>query len=153
MTSANDRSRREKKKKKKRKRKKKDALATFLYQRSLTMISLNDYVHHLLCAVNENCTFRNRYNNALKNHLWLFLFLFASLPNRFLSFISSTHIIKILILFNEQWYLKRSIFKWNFTIFLCFQRVVFSCIKILQLNIVPSYCWAFIFLSKEINEI
>lgn len=61
MTSANDRSRREKKKKR---RKKKDALATFLYQRSLTMISLNDYVHHLLRAVNENCTFRNRYNNV-----------------------------------------------------------------------------------------
>ena len=55
MTSANDRSRREKKKKKKRKRKKKDALATFLYQRSLTMINLNDYVHHLLRVVNENC--------------------------------------------------------------------------------------------------
>lgn len=154
MTSANDRSRREKKKKR---RKKKDALATFLYQRSLAMISLNDYVHHLLRAVNENCTFRKSLQQCVnyrrKNHLWLFLFLFAFLPNRFLSFISSTHIIKILILFNEQWYLKRSIFKWNFTIFLCFQRVVFSCIKILQLNIVPSYCWAFVFLSKEINEI
>lgn len=25
-------------------------------------------------------------------------------------------------------------------LFLCFQRVIFSCIKILQLNIVPSYC-------------
>lgn len=48
----------ERKRKKKKRRRKKDALATFPHQRSLTMLSLNDYVH-LLCAVSEN---RIRYN-------------------------------------------------------------------------------------------
>lgn len=124
----------ERKRKKKKRRRKKDALATFPHQRSLTMLSLNDYVH-LLCAVSEN---RIRYNELSlqqcvnyrrKNHSTL------SLPDDFclpavLSF--SFFIFPFFYIIDaycknvnpfqrtdRSWYLKRSIFKWNFKIFLC----------------------------------
>lgn len=147
----------ERKRKKKKRRRKKDALATFPHQRSLTMLSLNDYVH-LLCAVSENRTFRIRYNELSlqqcvnyrrKNHSTL------PLPHDFclpavLSF--SFFIFPFFYIIDaycknvnpfqrtdRSWYLKRSTFKWNFKIFLCSTNVfnvrpemIFSCIKIFQ---------------------
>lgn len=127
----------------------------------------------------EFVTMNCRYNNALIideriTRLFLFLTIFAFLP-----FYRSLFIFPFFYIIDaycknanpfqrtdRSWYLKRSIFKWNFKIFLCSTNVfnvrpemIFSCIKIFQfLNktsrqiIVLSYCSiTFIFLSKEIN--
>lgn len=124
----------EERKRKKKKRRRKKGLATFPHQRSLTMLSLNDYVH-LLCAVSEN---RIRYNELSlqqcvnyrrKNHSTLplphdfclpavLLFSFFIFPFFYIidAYCKNANPFQRT---DRSWYLKRSIFKWNFKIFLC----------------------------------